>query len=294
VRALSRVELRSSKGLNILYMLLKPFYTHHMQGLFHAEELLHYLAGLRFGHPVYLYRTIGSTNDEAKLLAASGAPEGLVVMAEEQTAGRGRAGRSWITPPGQALAVSVVLRPDLPADRATPLIMLAGLAVCRAIEQATPLHAMLKWPNDVLIAGKKVAGLLLETALNGDRLDYAVLGLGLNVSFAPPPEAVDFPATSLEAEAETEVGRLHVLRLFLEQLEQLYPQLERGDKALYHAWRTRLAMMGEPVTVRTNQGDQSGRLQGVTPDGALILQQAGGKTLQLLAGDMRLRPWEPA
>ena len=264
-----------------------------MPGLFHAEELLHYLAGLRFGHPVYLYRSIGSTNDEAKLLAASGAPEGLLVIADEQTAGRGRAGRRWITPPGQALACSLVLRPDLPAERATPLIMLAGLAVCRAIEQATPLHAVLKWPNDVLVAGKKVAGLLLETALKDDRLDYAVLGLGLNVSFAPPPEAVDFPATSLEAEAETEVGRLHVLRLFLEQLERLYPQLESRDKTLYHAWRTRLAMMGEPVTVRTAQGEETGRLDGVTPEGALILQQAGGQTIQLLAGDVRLRPWQP-
>jgi BirA family biotin operon repressor/biotin-[acetyl-CoA-carboxylase] ligase len=264
-----------------------------MPGLFHAEELLHYLAGLRFGHPVYLYRTIGSTNDEAKVLAASGAPEGLLVVAEEQTAGRGRAGRSWITPPGQALACSVVLRPHLPVERATQLTMLAGLAVCRAIEQATPLHAMLKWPNDVLIAGKKVAGLLLETALKDDQLDYAVLGLGLNVSFAPSPEAVEYPATSLEAEAETEIGRLHLLRLFLEQLEKLYPQLESGDKALYHAWRTRLAMTGEPVTVRTAEGDQSGWLEGVTPEGALILQQAGGQTLRLLAGDVRLRPWQP-
>jgi BirA family transcriptional regulator, biotin operon repressor / biotin---[acetyl-CoA-carboxylase] ligase len=264
-----------------------------MPGLFHAEELLHYLAGLQFGHPVYLYRSLGSTNDEAKLLAASGAPEGLLVIAEEQTAGRGRSGRSWMTPPGQALACSVVLRPNLPLERATQLTMLAGVAVCRAIEQATPLHAMLKWPNDVLIAGKKVAGLLLETALKDDQLDYAVLGLGLNVSFAPPPEAVDFPATSLEAESETEVGRLHLLRLFLEELERLYPQLESGNKTLYHAWRTRLTMLGEPVTVRTATGDETGRLEGVTPEGALILQQAGGKTLQLLAGDVRLRPWQP-
>ena len=261
-----------------------------MSGLLHVEELLHHLAGLRFGHPVYLFRTISSTNDEAKRLAESGAPEGLLIVAEEQTAGRGRSGRSWITPPGHALAFSVILRPDLPADCATQLTMLAGLAACHAIEQATPLKAVLKWPNDVLIGGKKAAGLLLETSLKADRLDYAVLGLGLNVSFAPPPEAVDFPATCLKTEAALEVDRVELLRLILEHLEKLYLQLGSANAALYHAWRSRLAFLGEPIVVRTADGDRGGRLEGVTPQGALILRQETGETLTLLAGDVRLRP----
>ncbi len=259
--------------------------------LFHAEELLHYLSGLRLGHPVYLYRTIGSTNDEAKLLADSGAPEGLLVIAEEQTAGRGRMGRTWITPLGQALAISLVLRPgQLPADQATQLTMLAGLAVCQAVEQAAGLKPQLKWPNDVLLSGKKIAGLLLETALRGDRLDYAVLGIGLNVSFAPPPEAVDFPATSLQAEARTEVDRLPLLRAILERVEALYPEVGAPDQALYQAWSARLALVGQAIVVRTAEGDQTGVLEGVTPEGALLLKQAGGQTIKLLAGDVRLRP----
>ena len=259
--------------------------------LFHAEELLHYLSGLRFGHPIYLFRTIGSTNDEAKLLADSGAPEGLLVIAEEQTAGRGRTGRTWITPLGQALAISLVLRPSLlPVEQGTQLTMLAGLAVCQAVEQVTGLHPQLKWPNDVLLSGKKVAGLLVETALRGDQLDYAVLGLGLNVNFAPPPEAVDFPATSLQAEAHAELDRLPLLHAILERLEALYPQVGASDQALYQAWSARLAMVGEPIVVRTAEGDQSGVLEGVTPEGALLLKQADGQTLKLLAGDVRLRP----
>ena len=260
-------------------------------GLFHAEELLHRLGGLRLGHPVYLFRTIGSTNDEAKLLADSGAPEGLLVIAEEQTAGRGRTGRSWITPLGQAIAMSLILRPSrLPADQATQLTMLAGLAVCQAVEQVTALRPQLKWPNDILLSGKKVAGLLLETALRGDQLDYAVLGLGLNVSFAPPPETVDFPATSLQAEAHTKVKRLPLLRAILEQLEALYPHVGDPDLSLYKAWSARLAMVGEAIVVRTAEGDQAGVLAGATPDGALLLRQADGQTLKLLAGDVRLRP----
>ena len=264
-----------------------------MLNLFHAEELLHYLGGLHLGHPVYLFRTLGSTNDEAKLLAESDAPEGLLVIAEEQTAGRGRTGRSWITPLGQALALSVILRPNLAAEHATQLTMLAGLAVCEAIEQIAPVRAALKWPNDVLIAGKKVAGLLLETSLKGDRLAYAVLGLGLNVSFAPPPEAVDFPATSLEAEAGAPIDRLRLLRLILEHMEQLYPQLgqpETAEQNLFQAWRARLAMLGDPIVVRTHAGDRAGTLESVTPEGALILRTEAGEALQVLAGDVRLRP----
>jgi BirA family transcriptional regulator, biotin operon repressor / biotin---[acetyl-CoA-carboxylase] ligase len=259
--------------------------------LFHADELLHYLGGLRLGHPIYLFHTIGSTNDEAKRLADSGAPEGLLVVAEEQTAGRGRTGRTWITPLGQALAISLILRPaNLPLEQATRLTMLAGVAVCQAVEQACALHPQLKWPNDVLLSGKKVAGLLLETALQGDQLDYAVLGLGLNVNFAPPAGTVDFPATSLQAEAGTEFDRMPLLRAILEQLEALYPLVSAPNQALYQAYSARLAMVGEPIVVRTAEGDQAGRLEGVTPDGALLLKQADGQTLKLLAGDVRLRP----
>jgi BirA family biotin operon repressor/biotin-[acetyl-CoA-carboxylase] ligase len=260
-------------------------------GLFHADELLHSLSGLHFGHPIYLFHTIGSTNDEAKRLADSGAPEGLLVVAEEQTAGRGRTGRTWITPLGQALAISLILRPaNLPLEQATRLTMLAGLAVCQAVEQVCALHPQLKWPNDVLLSGKKVAGLLLETALRGDQLDYAVLGLGLNVSFAPPAGTVDFPATSLQAEAGTEFDRQPLLRAILEQLEALYPLVGAPNQALYQAWSARLAMVGQAIVVRTAEGDQTGRLAGVTPDGALLLTPASGQTLTLLAGDVRLRP----
>ncbi len=261
-----------------------------MAAPFHAETLLHQLADLRFGHPIYLFETIGSTNDEAKLMAAADAPEGLLIVAETQTAGRGRNGRSWLTPPGQALACSLILRPAVPVEQATRLTMLAAVATCQAIEQTTPLHAMLKWPNDVLIAGKKVGGLLLETALKGSRLDYAILGLGLNVSFVPPPEAVEFPATGLEAEAETTVDRAQLLHALLENLERLYPRLWSEDKTLYHAWRTRLTMMGEPIVIRTAEGERTGRLEGVTPEGALVLRQATGEALTLLAADVRLRP----
>jgi BirA family biotin operon repressor/biotin-[acetyl-CoA-carboxylase] ligase len=252
--------------------------------MLHAQDLLHGLSGLRFGHPVYLFAQIGSTNDEAKQLAEGGAAEGLLVVAEEQTAGRGRAGRSWITPPGTALAFSLVLRPPLPAERAVRLVMLAGLAACEALELVAGLHAVLKWPNDVLLSGKKVAGILVETALDGERLSYAVLGLGMNVSAAPPPEGVDFPATSVQAEAGHEIDRLRLLRAILARLEARYASLQ--DSGLHADWHARLGMMNERVVVRSTAGEHRGRAVGVDPEGALLLQLETGETLRLLAGDV--------
>lgn len=255
--------------------------------MFHAPALVHGLLGLRFGRPVYLFQQIGSTNDEARRLAGGGGQEGLIVVAEEQTAGRGRAGRKWITPAGAAIAFSLILRPNLPASRAARLTMLAGVAACEAIEHVTGLRADLKWPNDVLISGRKVAGILTESAVLGDALEYAILGLGMNVSFAPPAAEVDFPATSLQAEAGRAVDRLKLLRAILASLAAHYPSLL--DDSLFDHWRARLALMGEPVVARTESGDQRGRMEGVDPDGALIFRRDSGETLRLTAGDAHLR-----
>lgn len=258
--------------------------------MFHAPDLLHRLIGLRFGRPVYLFQQIGSTNDQARQLAEAGAPEGLLVVAEEQTAGRGRAQRRWLTPPGTALAVSVVLRPALPARLAPRVSMLAGLAVCAAVEHAG-LRPELKWPNDVLVNGRKTAGLLAEAAFRGDELDYVIVGVGLNIRWAPDPAQVDFPATCLEAEAGRPLDRLTLLRALLAGLEAHYPQL--AEPALVAAWRARLAWLGAPVIVRTAAGPMAGRLLDVDEDGALRFQSETGEVQRVLAGEVSLRPARP-
>jgi BirA family biotin operon repressor/biotin-[acetyl-CoA-carboxylase] ligase len=253
-----------------------------------APEVLRALDGLGLGHPAYVYAQLGSTNDEARRLAEGGAPEGALVAAETQTAGRGRAGRRWLTPPGAGLAFSLVLRPDLPPIQAGTLTMLAGLAVCEAIEDALKLGARLKWPNDVLLNGKKAGGILVESRLAGERLAYAIVGIGLNVTWAPPADEVMYPATALAIEAGRAVDRLKLLRACLERLEARYAQAaELG--ALRDAWASRLVWMGEAVVASTAGGEVAGQAEGVAPDGALILRLPSGETLRLLAGDVRLR-----
>ena len=262
-----------------------------MSAVWHAPALLHKLTGLRFGLPVHVYGRLGSTNDEARRLAQAGAPEGLLVIAEEQTAGRGRAGRRWLTPPGPALAFSLVLRPPAPAAEASRLSMLAGLALCEAIERVAGVPVQLKWPNDILIHGQKAGGILLETALDAgtQQLDYAVLGIGVNVAEAPPPEAVDFPATALDAEAGRPVDRLDLLRAILERLEAHYPRLEAGSGLLHTAWAARLAWLGESVVARTPDGETVGRAVGADEDGALLVVLDSGVRVRVTAGDVRLR-----
>jgi BirA family biotin operon repressor/biotin-[acetyl-CoA-carboxylase] ligase len=255
--------------------------------MFHAQDLLHRLNGLRFAHPIYLFHHIGSTNDQARHLAEAGAPEGLLVVAEEQTAGRGRGGRRWLTPPGSALALSVVLRPPLTAALGTRLTMLAGLAACEAIEQAAGVQAGLKWPNDVLIGGRKAGGILVESALREDRVDHAVLGVGLNVSWAPAPEQVDFPATCVDAEAGRATDRLVLLRALLARLEARYVELE-GER-LFHDWRARLSLLDTPIELRTETGTFTGRAEDVDPDGALVFRADSGEVRRVLAGDVHLR-----
>jgi BirA family biotin operon repressor/biotin-[acetyl-CoA-carboxylase] ligase len=254
----------------------------------HAPQVLHALAGLRLGHPVYLFEQIGSTNDEARRLAEGGAPEGLLVAAETQTAGRGRGGRRWLTPAGTALAFSLVLRPALPADQAGRLTMLAGIAMCEAIEVVAGLRARLKWPNDLLVNGRKAGGILVESGLLGDRLEYAILGIGVNVGQAPSPDQVSFPATSLAAEAGRPIERLKLLRAGLGQLEALYAGLDDGE-ALRAGWAARLDWLGEPVVATTAEGEVAGLAEGVAEDGALLIRLDSGAVRRVLAGDVRLR-----
>jgi BirA family biotin operon repressor/biotin-[acetyl-CoA-carboxylase] ligase len=260
-----------------------------MAGRLEAGALEAALAGLRFGRPLHFHAALGSTNDEAKRLAEAGAPEGLLVAADTQTAGRGRGARRWITAPGTALALSVVLRPALPPARATRLTMLAGVAVCEAVESTAGVSAALKWPNDVLLAGQKAGGILVETGLAGDRLDYAVVGIGLNVSQAPPRGTVDFPATDLESEAGRPVDRAALLRACLERLAAHYPDLAAEDGPLYSAWFGRLVWLGEAVTATTPEGTWHGRMTGADPDGALQVALDAGGTRRVLAGEVRLR-----
>lgn len=236
------------------------------------------LQGLLAPRAVRYYVQAGSTNDIAREWLRNGGSDGAVVIADEQISGRGRQGRVWHTPPGVALAVSVILRP--PGDWLPHLSMLGALAVLETAAQAGAADVGIKWPNDVQIGGRKVSGVLPEAEWDGDRLLGAVLGIGVNVR-------TDFRGTELEATAislETAVGRrldrAELARDLLARIDFWYGQL--GSDALFDVWKGRLTTLGQPVTIN----DVQGVAEGVDAQGALLVRDVNGILQRVVAGDL--------
>lgn len=246
-----------------------------------------------FGHPLVYMSTTGSTNDVAKEMAARGAPEGTVVVADEQTAGRGRLDRRWLAPAGTSLLCSILFRPPLPLSRANRLTMLCSLAAADAVEEVSGLLVDLKWPNDLIISTKdgwrKLAGVLTETGVTGMELDFVVVGLGINVN-VPREVLPDLApgATGILAETGRAVDRAALLAALLAGVEARYAGIEDGVR-LHAAWTARLATLGRQVIVTTGQEVLRGVAEEVDLDGALLLRTPDGDLRRLVAGDVTLR-----
>jgi len=242
------------------------------------------------GQKVIYLPQLGSTNDEARRLASEGAPEGTLIITDFQSAGRGRMDRDWIAPRGSSLLMSILFRPALAAHQVQRLTMSCGLSVIGAIERHTGLRADLKWPNDLMISGAKVGGILTEIGLEGTGVDYAVVGIGLNVNLDPSqlPANLAMPATSLSHELGTQVDRLSLLRTLLQTIEERYLALNAG-KSPHREWAARLATLGKPVTVTAAGSVLEGIAESVDADGALQVRLADGRLDRILAGDVSIR-----
>jgi BirA family biotin operon repressor/biotin-[acetyl-CoA-carboxylase] ligase len=251
-----------------------------------SEQTIRGGLGTRFvGQHVVHRASVGSTNDLGRELAEQGADEGTLVIAEEQTAGRGRRGRAWLAPPGTSLLMSLILRPRLPHDKVPQLTMISGLAVQQAIVETTGLVARLKWPNDVLVRGSKVGGILTEASSLGQVVQYVVLGMGVNVNLAPKDLPAAFSATSIAHELGRAVPRLPLLQRVLEHLEARYLGLGRGTSPL-DDWSAALETLGKSVLVSTSHGRYEGLATAVDQSGALLLRLPDGQTKRVLAGEV--------
>ena len=238
------------------------------------------------GQKIIYYPSLTSTMEVARREAQQGAAGGTAIVADEQTAGRGRMKRVWLSPKG-GIALSVILYPKvvyLPS-----LIMLASLAVVHSIDAVTGLKPRIKWPNDILIGDRKVCGILIESKVRRDMVDYAIIGIGLNVNL----RLADFPeilpvATSLSDELGREVSRLDVIRRLLVEMERLYLSLLAGG-SIYEEWRDRLVTLGRRVKVTWGKTRYEGIAESVARDGSLLLRHADGRVTNIVAGDVTLR-----
>jgi len=238
------------------------------------------------GQRLVYYPSVASTMDLAREEAEKGTVEGTVVVAGEQTGGKGRRNRVWLSPPG-SLSLSLVLRPavtELPG-----LVMVGALAVVYAIKAVTGLSSSIKWPNDVLLNGKKVCGVLIESELRQDSVGYAVIGIGINVNLrlADYPEIAS-TATSLSDELCRTVSRLVLMGKLLEEIERLYQEIPVGE-GVFKQWRDQLVTLGKRITVSWGEESLEGVAESVAPDGSLRLRQLDGSLSQVMAGDVSLR-----
>ena len=248
------------------------------------------LAKLNLGGLLY-FDSLGSTNDEALAWAARGTDDLSLVVADEQTQGRGRLDRVWFTPKGSAIAMSLILRPTAPMrPHLSRTVGLAALSLADACLMLG-LSPKIKWPNDILLNGKKAAGILVETVWSGEEADSMVIGMGINVSKSavPPTETLQFPATSLEDMLGTAPKRedviFHVLSNLLRWREQI------STDGFIQAWEEKLAFRGESVQIRAG-GDLShhGTLDGLESDGSLRLRDEHDNSVIVRFGDVSLRP----
>ncbi len=242
------------------------------------------------GRPLVYLESVESTQDVAREAARAGAAEGLAIVAGQQTAGKGRAGRSWWSPPTGGLYLSLLLRPGLPGEFVPWTTMTLALGAAEAIEQVCDLAVDIKWPNDLQWQGRKLAGVLAEGAFTGGRLDYVVAGVGLNVAidFSAQPELAGI-AVSLHTAAGRPVNPVELLAVLLERTEQHYLALRAGHSPLA-AWQARLHTLGRPVTARAADGQiHTGVARAVLPDGALRIDLDDGGSAIVRASDVTLR-----
>ena len=237
------------------------------------------------GQRVIYYPRLTSTMEVAKRETRLGAAEGTVVIAGEQIAGKGRIGRVWLSPKG-SIALSIILYPSL--VYLPSLIMLASLAVVRSIEAVTGLKAQVKWPNDVLVNGRKVCGILIESDVQGDTVVYAIIGIGVNVNLriSDVPE-ISSLATSLSDELGRDVSLLSLIRRLLVEVEGLYLTLLAGG-SIYEEWRDSLVTLGKKVQVESGKNKYEGIAESVARDGSLLLRNSKGNLTKIVAGDVTL------
>ncbi|MBI4181018.1 MAG: biotin--[acetyl-CoA-carboxylase] ligase [Chloroflexi bacterium] len=238
------------------------------------------------GQRVLYYSSLTSTMVVAKREAQAGAVEGTVIIADEQTGGRGRLKRAWLTPRGN-LALSLILYPSL--SYLSSLMMLASLAVVHTIETVTGLKPQIKWPNDVLVNGRKVSGILIENDVQGSTVNYTIIGIGMNVNLklADVPD-IQTIATSLTTELGRDVSRLTVIRRLLVEMEKLYLALLAGG-SIYEEWRDRLVTLGQKVRATDGETTNEGIAESVARDGSLLLRGSDGSLTRIVAGDVTLR-----
>ncbi|MEK5644041.1 biotin--[acetyl-CoA-carboxylase] ligase [Paenibacillus rhizosphaerae] len=260
--------------------------------LLDQQELAQRIQSKVMGSRLKILGTTVSTQEEAKALAEEGAPEGTLVIAEEQTGGKGRMGRKWFSPYGKGIWMSLVLRPEQPLHYTPQLTLLTGVAVCRAVRKVTGVMAGLKWPNDLLVDGRKICGILLESAAEDEHVRYCIAGIGIsaNLDRDDYPEELTGIGTSLKIEAGEPIDRMALIATVMEEFEMLYELYRKdGFQPVASLWEALSVTLGKRVSIQTARGPIEGMADGLDASGALRVRTDAGEQIPVFSGDVELR-----
>jgi len=247
------------------------------------------LTGQRLGTGFHYFSEIGSTNTHARRLAEQGAKEGQVVIAESQTHGRGRLARRWVSPPHVNLYTSVVLRPKLPPARAPQITLMAAVALAETLQSFLPVPPSIKWPNDITVNGKKLAGILTEVNCGTESVEFVILGIGVNVNYPVDlmPEEIRQRATSVLVERQSKVSREDLLWRLIQDLDRCYGEFEvNGFAPLAPRWEAYFGWRGQRMRIELLDQVAFGIARGIDHDGALLLEDDDGRLQRVIAGDV--------
>ncbi|MNP18249.1 Bifunctional ligase/repressor BirA [compost metagenome] len=244
------------------------------------------------GANVEIIQTTVSTQEEARIRAEKGAAEGTLILAEEQTGGKGRLGRKWFSPYGKGIWMSLLLRPQQPLKFTSQLTLLTGVAVCRAIRSTTGIEAGIKWPNDILMNNRKICGILLESAVEDEVVRYCIVGIGISVNLDDQdyPSELKEIATSIKMECGKAVDRTVLIAAVMDEFESLYKLYQHeGFQPIATLWEALSVTIQQEVIVSTYQGQLEGVAVGLDSSGALLVDMGQGKVMSVISGDVKLK-----
>lgn len=242
------------------------------------------------GKDIKYYEVVSSTNEVAKALAREGAKEGTIVIADQQHSGKGRLGRTWESPSQTGIWMSIILRPDIMPDKASQLTLIAGLGMCEAISRVTGLDAKIKWPNDVVVNGRKVCGILTEMSAEMERINHAIIGIGVNVNDNYLPDTLPY-ATSLKIEGSKEYSRKDIIKSFLEIFESDYMDYKQNVQFEHFIERyKRLCVtLNNKVKIITNIETYVAKAKTIKEDGSLVILTEDGEEKTVFSGEVSVR-----
>lgn len=275
-----KIESVSKKGYHLI-----PQYD-----LYNAVEIQEVLNTTIIGKEVFFYEETDSTNQCIRRLAKEGKKEGVIAIAEIQTAGKGRRGKSWQSPKNTGVWFSMLLQPDILPTQTPLLTLLAGLAVCRAIREQTALDAKIKWPNDILISGKKICGILTELDAEMDCVHFVITGIGINVNIESFPEELKQSATSLKIEKKENISRKKILKAVIEEFEKIYLQYKKQCNFLpfREEYKRYCINIGKELQILSKQPFLAKGID-ITEQGELLVEKQTGEKIVVFSGEVSIR-----